>query len=92
MVISPGEAPEIDRPERIAMLKKALQTMVARSVDKVILISSGASIGPDHNLIGFVSEEAKKRPAIINHYASWWELVEETVQEEIKAAPGLRLT
>jgi 1-acyl-sn-glycerol-3-phosphate acyltransferase len=92
VVISPGEAPEIDRPERIAMLKKALQTMVARSVDKVILISSGAIIGPDHNLIGFVSEEAKKRPAIINHYASWWELVEETVQEEIKAAPGLRLT
>ena len=81
-VIVPGEASATERSKRLGALRDALRSLSSRRLDQLILVSSGAIYGPDHHKIGFVSEDAKRRPAILNHLADWWDEVEAVVRDE----------
>ena len=84
VVISSSNASLEGRQDRIATLRQALQNLASAEIKRVILISSGAIVGPDHHLAGFVADDTKRRPAVVNPLAEWWELVEQATNEKLK--------
>ena len=80
-VIAPGDISGT-RPFQLTALRTTLGVVLAQSLDRLILISSGAIYGPDHRLNGFVLEDLKRRPSLINQQAEWWEEVEAVVRQE----------
>lgn len=90
-VVAVGAPAAAERADRLAGLRSAMRSVLSRQADQVILISSGAVYGVDHHLVGFLSEDSRRCPAVINAEVRWWKTVEETAREEMEARPGAKL-